>query len=63
MKKYIETERIIMRPIQISDAEDIFEYAQDEDTGPRAGWPPHQNIETTKEIIKPFQLNETKEIL
>ena len=51
MKKYIETERIIMRPIQISDAEDIFEYAQDEDTGPRAGWSPHQNIETTKEII------------
>ena len=38
MKNYIETERIIMRPVQLSDAEDIFESAKDAETGPRAGW-------------------------
>lgn len=51
MKNYIETERIVMRPVKLSDAEDIFEYAKEEETGPRAGWPPHKNIEETKQII------------
>ena len=47
----IETERLIIREVQTSDVNDIFEYAKDEDTGPRAGWPPHKNIEETKNIV------------
>ena len=47
----IETERLIIRQIQESDVEDMFEYAQDEDTGPRAGWPPHKTIEDTRKIV------------
>lgn len=47
----IETERLILRFVQSGDAEDIFEYAKDEETGPRAGWSPHKNIEKTKELI------------
>lgn len=62
MKNYIETERIIMRPVELGDAEDIFEYAQDEETGPRAGWPPHKNIEETKQIINKWTAPDCKEI-
>ena len=61
MKNYIETERIIMRPIQLFDAEDIFEYAKDEDTGPRAGWPPHKDIQTTKGLIEKWMQPDNKE--
>ena len=47
----MESERILLRPVSMADAEDIYEYAQDEETGPRAGWPPHKTIEDTKKII------------
>lgn len=48
----IETTRFILRKITLDDAEDIFEYAKDEDTGPRAGWTPHKNVEETKGLIE-----------
>lgn len=48
----IETERIVLRPVRVEDAEDIFEYAVDPDTGPRAGWQPHRTIEDTKELLR-----------
>lgn len=47
----IETQRLILRKVQESDANDIFEYASDPDTGPRAGWPPHNTIEDTRQIL------------
>ena len=47
----IETTRLILKPIKLSDAQDIFEYAKDPDTGPRAGFKPHETIEDTKFII------------
>lgn len=47
----IETERLILRKICMADAEDVFEYAQDEETGSRAGWPPHKTIEDTYKIL------------
>lgn len=37
MKLY--TERLILRPWQESDANDLYEYAKDERVGPIAGWP------------------------
>ena len=47
----LETERLIIRPIKIEDVNDIFEYATDEETGPKAGWTPHKNIEETIKIV------------
>lgn len=52
MKPFLETDRIVLRPVEFTDADDIFEYAQDEETGPRAGWPPHKTIEDTLKIIE-----------
>ena len=48
----IETKNTILRPVGINDIYDIYEYAKDEETGPRAGWPPHKNIETTRAIVE-----------
>ena len=47
----LETERLELRPVEQGDIYDIFEYAQDEETGPRAGWPPHKTIDDTKQIL------------
>lgn len=48
----IETERLILRPWQDSDAEALYTYASDPEVGPPAGWPPHTSVENSREIIK-----------
>ena len=48
----METERILLRPWQDSDAEALFKYASDPDVGPRAGWPPHKSVEDSLEIFR-----------
>ena len=47
----METERILLRYWQESDAEALFKYAADPDVGPRAGWPAHNSVEESREII------------
>ena len=47
----IETERLILRPITIEDATDIYEYAKNANVGKFAGFKPHENIEETKSVI------------
>lgn len=47
----METERILLRHWQESDAESLFKYASDPDVGPRAGWPTHKSVEESREII------------
>ncbi len=47
-----ETERLILRRWQESDAEDLYIYASDPDVGPIAGWPPHQSIDESRNVIK-----------
>ena len=47
-----ETERLILRPWDESDAEDLYEYAKDARVGPPAGWPPHTSVENSREIIR-----------
>ena len=47
-----ETERLILRPWELSDADNLYEYAKDERVGPIAGWPAHTSVEHSMEIIK-----------
>ena len=54
----IETDRLILRPWQDSDAEALFRYASDPDVGPRAGWPPHKDIEESKRVIRDIFTND-----
>ncbi len=46
------TERLILRHWEESDAENLYEYAKDPDVGPIAGWPAHQSIEESLDVIK-----------
>ena len=49
--KMLETERLILRPWEESDAEDLYKYAQSPDVWPAAWWPPHTSVENSREII------------
>lgn len=48
----LETERLILRPWQETDAQALFKYAKDPDIGPIAGWSPHTSVENSLEIIR-----------
>ena len=48
----IETERLILRPWQESEAEILYRYASDPAIGPVAGWAPHTSVENSLEIIR-----------
>ena len=55
----LETDRLLLREFKLSDLDDLFEYASVPDVGERAGWPHHENIETSKTILNKF-INEKK---
>lgn len=46
------TERLILRPWEESDAEELYRYAKDERVGPIAGWQVHTSVENSREIIR-----------
>ena len=46
------TERLILRPWDVSDAQSLYEYAKDPEVGPVAGWPPHKNTEESLRVIQ-----------
>ena len=48
----LETERLILRRWEDSDAEEMYKYASDPDVGPIAGWPPHQSVEESLDVIR-----------
>lgn len=48
----LETERLILRPWQETDAESLYEYAKDPLVGPIAGWPPHTSVENSLKVIQ-----------
>lgn len=50
----LETDRMILRGWRMEDLEDFFEYAKNPEVGPNAGWPPHQDKETSERILKGF---------
>ncbi|HFU4085155.1 TPA: GNAT family N-acetyltransferase [Streptococcus suis] len=47
----LETNRLLIRPWCEADAADLFVYASHPDVGPAAGWPAHQSVEESREII------------
>lgn len=47
----LETERLILRPWEESDAQDLYFYASSPQVGPNAGWPVHTSVENSLEII------------
>ncbi len=48
----LETERLILRLWNESDAADLFAFASDDRVGPAAGWQPHKSQEESRQIIR-----------
>ena len=48
----LTTNRLILRPWEESDAENLYKYASDPGVGPVAGWPVHTSVENSLEIIR-----------
>lgn len=52
--KTLETERLILRPFRTADLEDFYEYAQNPEVGPNAGWEPHADRSVSQSILQSF---------
>jgi len=52
------TERLIIRPLSINDAQDMYDYSYRDNVGPRAGWKPHQSIADSEAVIRSM-INQT----
>jgi RimJ/RimL family protein N-acetyltransferase len=48
----LETKRLILRPIELSDAKSVFAYATHPLVGPNAGWKPHTDISESIKFIE-----------
>ena len=48
----IETERLILRPIQIDDAQDVFEWAGDQEVNKFMPYPLHNSVSQAEEWIR-----------
>ena len=48
----LTTRRLILRRWHETDAGDLYRYAADPDVGPIAGWPPHQSVEESLDVIR-----------
>ena len=57
----ISTDRLLLRPIALSDAPDMFAYASVPGVGEMAGWKHHQTIAETETILS--SMLERKEVL
>lgn len=52
--KTLETSRLILRPWNLKDLDDLYEYASMEDVGIHAGWLKHDSIEVSQQILQNF---------
>ena len=48
----LTTERLLLRPWAESDAEELYRHAKSPEVGPIAGWPPHESVENSREVIR-----------
>lgn len=48
----LETERLILRQWEETDAESLYTYAKDPAVGPITGWPTHKNVNHSLNVIR-----------
>lgn len=49
---WMETNRLVLRRWRESDAEALYKYARHPAIGTIAGWPPHESVEQSREVIR-----------
>ena len=50
----LHTDRLILRPFNLDDLQDFFNYASIEGVGEMAGWPHHETMEMSQRILNNF---------
>ncbi|MFU8793294.1 MAG: GNAT family N-acetyltransferase [Acholeplasmataceae bacterium] len=50
--KTLETNRLILRSLKLSDLDDFYNYAKKPTIGPMAGWTPHKDLDESRHILK-----------
>lgn len=58
MDDILQTDRLLLRRWAEQDANALYKYASNPDVGPRAGWPVHQSVEFSLEVIRRYFMNE-----
>lgn len=48
----METKRLILRPWRETDADSLFKYASNPEIGPAAGWPVHESVDYSLDVIR-----------
>ena len=48
----LQTDRLLLRRWEESDAENLYKYAKDPEVGPICGWPAHQSLAESRTVIK-----------
>lgn len=48
----IVTKRLVLRSLELKDAEAMFDYAKLDEVGPKAGWTPHKTVEESHHVIQ-----------
>lgn len=49
----METERLVLRPFQVQDAQQMFEnWASDEEVTRFLTWPTHESVQVTKQVLE-----------
>ena len=48
----LTTRRLLLRPFTLADAPALYECSRDPRVGIAAGWPPHQSVEDSREVIR-----------
>lgn len=54
----MQSERLLLRRWTEQDAEALYKYASDPEVGTRAGWPVHQSVAFSKEVIRNYFTND-----
>lgn len=47
-----KTKEFVLRPWELDDAESLYCFAKNPNIGPIAGWPPHESIEDSLNVIR-----------
>ncbi len=48
----LETKRLVLRPLKMTDGPSVFQFAKDKRVGPNAGWKPNKTVEETMKFIQ-----------
>ncbi len=53
----IQSQRLLLRPVEPGDLADVYEYSKHPEVGSNAGWKPHESIEETRQIMNEVFVN------